>query len=334
MPCFTPLTAYITPWLINGGSKSPTAFSDGKKAGKPYRKVSFKEDSDHSIQINLACGQCIGCRLEKSKQWATRCMNEAQMHSQNCFITLTYDDDHIPSNESLHHRDFQLFFKRLRKKFTGQTIRYYMAGEYGEKYGRPHFHACIFGWKPNDLKKWKKNGDSYLYRSEILESLWCDNNGNSIGWSTVGDVTFESAAYVARYIMKKQNSDNINPDTGKSYNDVYTYINPNTGEITKKTPEYNKMSLKPGIGATWIEKYMSDVYPTGEVIIRGNKKVLAPKYYDKKFKEIADPYVFDEMLYIREKNAKLRAEDNTPERLEVKRQVMADGLKRKKRVLT
>ncbi|MFM1820806.1 MAG: hypothetical protein RLZZ402_1165 [Bacteroidota bacterium] len=322
MPCFSTLTAFLTPFQINS------------QTGKTYRKVSFKEDADHSIQIQLPCGQCIGCRLEKSKQWAVRCMNEAQMHTQNCFITLTYDDAHLPGDQSLHHRDFQLFLKRLRFKFKGQTIRYYMAGEYGENYGRPHFHACIFGWKPSDLKIWKKNGDNYLYRSEILESLWVDNNGNSIGYSSVGNVTFESAAYVARYIMKKQNSDKINPNTGKPYNSVYDHVNEKTGEIIKKTPEYNKMSLKPGIGATWIEKYMSDVYPHGEVIIRGNKKVLTPKYYDKIYKKTADPYIFDEMLYIREKNAKLRYEDNTPERLEAKRKVMEAGLKLKKRVLT
>lgn len=322
MPCFTPLQAFITPWLTNAQS------------GKSYRSVSFKETDDHSISLNLACGQCIGCRLEKSKQWATRCMHEAQMHTDNCFITLTYDDAHLPADQSLHHRDFQLFFKRLRKKYTGLKIRYYMAGEYGENYGRPHFHACIFGWKPSDLKIWKKTGDSYLYRSKDLESLWVDNNGNTIGYSSVGNVTFESAAYVARYIMSKQNSTKINPTTGKPYDSVYDYTNPQTGEITKKTPEYNKMSLKPGIGSTWIEKYMDDVYPKGEVIIRGNKKVLAPKYYDKKFKQSADPYIFDEMLYIRESNAKLKSEDNTPERLEVKRQVMAAGLKLKKRVLT
>jgi len=261
-------------------------------------------------------------------------MHEAQMHTQNCFITLTYNDDHLPSDQSLHHRDFQLFFKRLRKKYEHLKIRYYMAGEYGENYGRPHFHACIFGWQPSDLKPWKKTGDSQLYRSQELESLWVDNNGNSIGFTSVGSVTFESAAYVARYIMQKQNSERLNPTTGKPYNAVYDYINEKTGEIIKKTPEYNKMSLKPGIGANWIEKYMYDVYPKGEEIIRGNKKVLTPKYYDKQFKKIADPYIFDEMLYIREKNAKLKADDNTPERLEVKRQVMAAGLKLKKRVLT
>ena len=322
MPCFNPLSAFITPWQTNAQS------------GKSYRSVSFKETDDHSIALNLACGQCVGCRLEKSKQWAVRCINEAQMHSQNCFITLTYNDDHLPSDQSLHHRDFQLFFKRLRRANPGKTIRYYMAGEYGENYGRPHFHACIFGWKPSDLKKFTKSGDSILYRSQELDSLWSDNNGQLIGFTTVGDVTFESAAYVARYIMKKMNSDKLNPTTGQAYSAVYDYTNPNTGEITKKTPEYNKMSLKPGIGATWLEKYMSDVYPNGEVIIRGNKKVLAPKYYDKIFKKHADPYVFDEMLYKRENNAKLRSEDNTPERLEAKRKVMEAGLKLRKRVLT
>jgi len=322
MPCFSPLTAYQSPHQTNS------------QTGKSFRSISFKETAENCIQIQLKCGQCIGCRLERSKQWAIRCMNEAQMHSKNCFITLTYNDENLPPNDSLVYRDFQLFLKRLRFKYSGTTIRYYMAGEYGENYGRPHFHAILFGIDFADKKPWKKSGDNILYRSKDLESLWTDNLGNSLGYSSIGDVTFESASYVARYIMKKQNSDKLNPNTGKPYNAVYDYTNPKTGEITKKTPEFTKMSLKPGIGATWIEKYMSDVYPHGEIILRGNKKVLTPKYYDKIFKKHADPYVFDEMLYKRETNAKLRAEDNTPERLEAKRKVMEAGLKLKKRVLT
>ncbi len=102
--------------------------------------------------LSLPCGQCIGCRLERSRQWAMRCMHEAQLHENNCFITLTYDNTHLPSDGSLHYKDFQLFIKRLRKKFGNTRIRYYMAGEYGENFGRPHFHACIFGHDFHDKK--------------------------------------------------------------------------------------------------------------------------------------------------------------------------------------
>ena len=93
--------------------------------------------------LTLPCGQCVGCRLERSRQWAIRCMHEAQLHERNSFVTLTYKGD-VP-DEGLRYRDFQLFMKRLRKYASGQQIRFYMCGEYGDEKGRPHFHACLFG---------------------------------------------------------------------------------------------------------------------------------------------------------------------------------------------
>ena len=299
MPCYYPLRAYQC--------------SDGH--------IVFYESKRHDTvkTLNLPCGQCIGCRLERSRQWAIRCMHEAQMHTQNCFITLTYNDDHLPSDRSLHYRDFQLFIKRLRKRYPGRKIRYYMAGEYGENFGRPHFHACLFGIDFDDKKLWKRtSANSMLYTSSDLEILW------PFGYSSVGDVTFESAAYVARYIMKKV--------TGKNAKEHYTEIDPESGEITTRKPEFTKMSLKPGIGYEWYKQYTSDVYPHDYVVIRG-KKVKPPKYYDKKYK-IEQPFEFDELLYIREKSAKLHYEDNTPERLLVKEQVAKAKLQKLKRNLT
>jgi hypothetical protein len=194
-----------------------------------------------------------------------------------------------------------------------------MAGEYGEQHARPHYHACIFGYDFPDKKLWQRtSAGSMLYRSAELETLW------PFGHSSIGDVTFESAAYVARYIMKKQ--------TGKDAKSHYKRIHPETGEYLDLTPEFNKMSLKPGIGCDFYKKYTSDIYPQDYVILRG-KKVKPPKYYDKQYK-IDHPYEYDELLYMRENNAKLNSEDNTPERLLVKEAVTQAKLQKLKRNLT
>jgi len=287
------------------------------------KSIVFDQTRKHDIvrSLDLPCGQCVGCRLERSRQWAIRCMHEAQLHSQNSFITLTYDNTHLPSDGSLDHKDFQRFLKRLRKTLQnrGLRVRYYMAGEYGELHARPHFHACIFGYDFPDKKLWQRtSAGSMLYRSAELEALW------PFGHSTIGDVTFESAAYVARYIMKKQ--------TGKDAESHYKRINPETGEYLSLQPEYNKMSLKPGIGRDFYKKYTSDIYPQDYVILRG-KKVKPPKYYDKQYK-LDQPYEYDELLYMRENNAKLNSEDNTPERLSVKETVTMAKLQKLKRNLT
>lgn len=194
-----------------------------------------------------------------------------------------------------------------------------MAGEYGENFGRPHFHACIFGYDFHDKKLWKRTSvGSKLYRSADLEKLW------PYGYSSIGDVNFESAAYVARYIMKKV--------TGKKQKDHYESIDPESGEIIKRVPEFNKMSLKPGIGADWLYKYKSDVYPHDYVVVRG-KKMKPPKAYDKMYKK-SNPYEFDEILYTREKNAKLNPDNQDPKRLDAKRQILESRLSLLKRNLT
>ena len=285
------------------------------------KSIVFDEIRKHDIvrSLNLPCGQCIGCRLERSRQWAMRCMHEASLYENNCFITLTYDNTHLPSNGSLHYKDFQLFIKRLRKKLGHNRVRYYMAGEYGENFGRPHFHACIFGYDFHDKKLWKRTSSgSMLYRSKDLELLW------PFGYSSVGDVNFESAAYVARYIMKKI--------TGKKAKDHYEEIDPESGEIVKRVPEFNKMSLKPGIGANWLKKFKNDVYPHDYVVVRG-KKMKPPKAYDKWYKN-DNPFEYDEILYKRELNAKLNPDNHDPKRLDAKRQILESRLSLLKRTLT
>jgi hypothetical protein len=285
MACFHPLQAYQT--------------SDGS--------IIFSERKGDVVRsLSLPCGQCWGCRLERSRQWAVRCMHEASLHDQNCFITLTYDNDHCPSDRSLNYGDFQRFMKRFRKKFKGSTIRFYMAGEYGEKFERPHFHACIFGFNFPDLTLWKRTpSGALIYRSKSLEDLW------PFGYSSVGDVTFESAAYVARYVMKKR--------TGKGIGDHYETTDMETGEIKDRVPEFNRMSLKPGIGANWFKRYHTDIYPHDYVVVNG-RETRPPKFYDKKFAE-QFPEEFEQLQFQRFVDAVDRFEDNTDERLAVKEQV-------------
>lgn len=296
------------------------------------RSVVFAELKRHDIvkQIDIPCGQCVGCRLERARQWAIRCMHEASLYKNNCFVTLTYADEHLPADYSLHYDDFQKFMKRLRKRFKGiepaayaesqdkRPIRFYMAGEYGENFGRPHFHACIFNFDFNDKTLWQKTSSgSKIYRSEALEELW------PFGYSSIGDVNFQSAAYVARYIMKKV--------TGGMADQHYQEVNLDTGEITSRKPEFNKMSLKPGIGYDWLQKFKDDVYPHDYVIVNG-KKVKPPKFYDKKF-AAEYPYEFDQIAWEREKKAKMQISDNTDERLAVKEMVTQAKVRRLPRVL-
>lgn len=228
--------------------------------------VVFVERGAIRRPLSLACGQCVECRLDRSRQWAIRIMHESQVHDASCFVTLTYDDDRLPDRGSLRYRDFQLFMKRLRKKL-GIPVRFYMCGEYGELTSRPHFHACLFGCHFGDRRVFKQSGSGFtLYTSELLSSLWTD------GFASVAELSFESAAYVARYVMKKV--------TGDLSDDHYRRTDFDTGEVFWLEPEFARMSLKPGIGFKWFEKYKEDVFENDYVIVNG-RKVKPPKYYDR-----------------------------------------------------
>jgi hypothetical protein len=229
------------------------------------------------------------------------------MHDDNCFITLTYDNDHVPYDGGLRYSDFQKFMKRLRKRF-GPEVRFYMAGEYGENYGRPHFHACLFGCDFPDRKVFGKTGSGFnIYRSAILERLW------PFGFSSVADFSFESAAYVARYVMKK-----ITGDAAKAH---YEVVDSMSGEIFNRSPEFNQMSRRPGIGALWFSQYgMSDVVVRDAVVINGVEATV-PRYYDKLLKR-ADPLRYDDIKTQRVLDSYLLRGDNTDERLAVKEEVL------------
>lgn len=146
MPCYHPLKAYRAP----GGG------------------VAFNvRDGYADLPVDLPCGQCAGCRWTKAKDWSLRCVHEAQLHSRNCFITLTYNDEHLPENESLDVEHWQLFAKKLRHRFG--KFRFLHCGEYGEL-GRPHYHALLFGLDfGHDRIKLKKKDGNELFTSESLD---------------------------------------------------------------------------------------------------------------------------------------------------------------------
>lgn len=202
-----------------------------------------------------------------------RCVHEAQLHKNNCFVTLTYNDDHLPHWGTLHKPHLQKFFKRLRKSLPkSQRIRYYACGEYGESTQRAHYHACIFGHDFDDKVEFKRQGDNILYTSKILERIW------GLGNTSVGALTFDTAAYTARYVTKKQ--------LGKG-GPGYVHLDEITGELITLQQPFSAMSLRPAIAARWLHRYHGDIYGAEKdyVILKGKKHKPA-KYYDKLYDTI------------------------------------------------
>lgn len=280
MPCFYPLQA----WRLGNG------------------EIVFVERGDVLQSLLLPCGRCVGCRLERSRQWAVRIMHEASGSEDNSFVTLTYDDAHAPVHGSLNYGDFQRFMKRLRRAVG--PVRFFMCGEYGADRGRPHFHAGLFGVSfRNDRYRWRKGQGGYpIYRSPLLELLW------PFGSSEIGELCRESAAYMARYTFKKV--------TGDLADRHYERIDNDTGEVVHRHPEFARMSLRPGIGANWFAKFNSDVYPHDRVVCKGVEG-KPPRYYDTLLKRLA-PDVLESVQQARILDAVQFAPDCTVERLAVR----------------
>lgn len=250
MPCYSPRKCYFSLYPNPSGKRSVI-----------YSKNS---GADRKSPVTLPCGSCAGCRLERSRQWAVRIMHEASLYSSNAFVTLTYRDSDLPADFSLSKAPFQAFMKALRNRL-GSGIRYYYCGEYGEKFGRPHFHACLFNVSFPDQEPFKMSNGIPIFRSPLLEDCWPH------GYSSIGTLTKNSAAYVSRYIMKKR--------TGPQADAHYSFSHPITGEVMRRYPEFNDMSRDGGIGLGWIEKYFSDVYPFDGIVMEGVRS-KPPRFYD------------------------------------------------------
>lgn len=274
MPCFNPLQGWR--------SKIPN--ESGKRSIVFDRKSGYED-----LPVTLPCGRCIGCRLEYSRKWAVRLMHESMCHDDNHYLTLTYDDEHLPPDFSLQLEDFQLFMKRLRKKH-GTKIRYFHCGEYGDENNRPHYHAIIFNFKIDDKVYHKKLDNGHkLYTSPSVSALWAN------GHVYIGAVSFDSCAYVARYVTKKITGD------------------PAADHYQGRKPEYCTMSRNPGIGKLFYEKFKTDIYPNDFVIMNGHR-VNVPKAYDE-YLEREEPETYLKIKAFRKKNANEDHPDKTIRRL-------------------
>lgn len=293
MACYHPLKAIVVPNQTTVNGKKVYHFI------KPLEEHKYPADQI----VQLPCGQCVGCRIQYSREWANRCMMELQYHESSYFVTLTYDDAHVPcsyyadpntgeafTSLTLSKRDFQLFMKRLRKKFHNQKIRFFMAGEYGSNTFRPHYHAIIFGLHLDDLQLYSKSPQGFCYyNSPSLQACWSDNDGNPIGYAVVAEVTWETCAYTARYVMKKLN--------GKEAQ-FYTDFN--------IQPEFTLMSRKPGIARQYFDDH-PDIYKKEFINVsteKGGLKFKPPRYFDKLY-DLEHP---EEMQAIKDIRQKLATE--------------------------
>lgn len=246
MPCVAPLAGWFakTP---NEGGKFSVVFDQRADLGKP---------------IDVPCGQCIGCRLEYARNWAVRCMHEASLYDENSFCTVTYDDEHMPDGGTLVKKDCQDFIKRLRSRFNDRRIRFYLSGEYGEVSLRPHYHMLLFGFDLPDKRPWTTRGQYRVWVSDILEETW------GKGITEIGEVTFESAAYCARYMVEKFKGP-------KEVMDAW---------YDGLLPEFALMSRRPGIGFDYYKKYGKEIHSHDSVIVNGFEQ-KPPRYYDKLFED-------------------------------------------------
>lgn len=273
--------------------------------------------------LMMPCGQCIGCRLRYSRNWAIRCMQESLSFENNCFITLTYRPEKLPPGGTLVLRDFQLFMKRLRKKY-GAGIRVAYCGEYGDLKGRPHYHALLFNldFQDKSLKFLSKRGDK-VYESKSLDDLWTDpSDGVNYGNARIGDVTFESCAYVARYVCGKI--------LGKRAGGFCREMDPETGEILdERLPEFFKTSRDRGIGRDWFERYRNDVFPNDFCLVRRDGKLIqcgVPPYYSRLYENF-HPELYQGVRQKRLDSALKFSTDGTPERLAVREFIELEKIK-------
>ena len=320
MACYYPVKAFR--------SRTPT--KNGKFG------IVFKREDSNGQEVVVSCGGCVGCRLQQSADWALRCAHEIQMTEENglpsVFITLTYREKyshhysreeqeyylahgyHLPHDEGLHHEHFQTFIRRLRKLKRRQgvfeKIRFFMCGEYGDKGARPHYHAILFGYDAEDKYVSGTNNGFTLYRSDELETVW------PYGSVTLGEGNKQTAGYVARYVMKKQ--------TGEKADDYYRKFD-SDGRLVRVRHEYVRCSNRPGIGKSWYDKYKADL--AKDFVTLDGKKHKVPAYYDKLL-EADDSEAAKAVKVKRRLAAEKHADNNTPERLQVREQCVKARVER------
>lgn len=296
MSCFHPLHGFPIP-------NARTVH--GKQA---YQIVGMADPLfDREECIAIPCGKCIGCRLAYARQWADRCMLELQYHDSAYFVTLTYNDEHVPRSMygdpatgepqpslTLNRRDVQLFMKRLRAAKPDDKIRYFGCAEYGPNTWRPHYHIILFGLHLDDLQVKRQNVDGQVetWFSPTLQAAWSVRPfGNyspileSLGDVECTAVTWAACNYTARYIVKKQ----LGPD-GRNFYDAFNLV-----------PPFTFMSLKPGIGRQYFDDNSDKFYKYDSIAVStptGGRQIRPPRYYDKLY-DIDHPNELAEIKAIR-----------------------------------
>ncbi len=302
MACYTPLKGYKD--IATGG----LVFSKKGNAQK----------------MEVACGQCFGCRVDHALMWSIRITHEAHLYDNqhgNSWLTLTYRDasacnpkqfkdrHYLPDPPSLRPSDVSKFIRALRKQNTDHKIRYFYCGEYGDL-GRPHYHMCLFNHTFDDQQLFKDDEGLYTYTSSTLTKLW------PFGFTTVAELNYRTAAYTAGYVFKKI--------TGKRAEEHYLRCDED-GVAYWLQPEFIRMSTgnkNPpcGLGAGFYEKYTSDIFPSDETPVPG-KGIMqyVPRYYQN-ILERSDPGTLELVRDLRQEYFRAHASDFTPERLRSKYQ--------------
>lgn len=266
MSCNAPIRAFQL-MAKNSEGKNVILFNEKDVRGKNY------------IETELPCGRCMGCRIEKARSLAIRCMHESEMFEFNCCLTLTYDDDHIDEDHSLRPDDWKTFIHNLRQTDEGfqevicpddkirRPIRYIQTGEYGDIDQRPHHHAMLFNYDFIDKQYlYTSDAGQRYYESQRLEELWPH------GIAHISEVNSSAANYICRYCTKK-----IIEEIEET---KYQRINENTGEIYEVLPEYSTKSNRPGLGRFWLDKYGKETFDRGYLYSNGHKAAI-PKYYER-----------------------------------------------------
>ena len=198
------------------------------------------------------------------------------MHGVSCMLNLTYDDAHLPEYGQLYKEDLQRFFKRLRK--AGFKFKYVASGEYGDISRRPHFHIALFGCDfghDRTIFGRSSNGER-TYVSNAVAQCW------KYGHHLIGSLTFESAAYIARYVLKKAKGTHVSPPLAVL----------DDGEIVRPNPEFLIMSK--GIGRSWFREYFfTDVFPHASVMTRQGTRAPVPRFYKSLLKEVGEDLALD-----------------------------------------
>lgn len=291
MPCTSPLQ----------GFRSRTKNPNGKRniVFNPNPALVFTR-----AETSIDCGQCLECRIRKANDMAVRCSLEASLYEdENCFVTLTYADEFLPENNSIDPRDPEEFVQKIRNfildyyEEAGLTydpledgIRTFGCAEYGDDFGRPHYHLLLFNFTfPDLVYEGKSESGEPEFSSEMLDKFW------GKGRARVGKFSHKAAAYVARYCIKKIN--------GKNADEHYKWLN-EYGEYVNRLPERSVcVSKNPAIGRRWFEKNVSDVYFTGPFEFDG-KVMPVPKYFDRRM-ELDNPEKMREIKKARSRSQKI-----------------------------